>query len=82
MIRKAKQVPDMPDIPLLNQYMKLEHRIEQLPHVQYSILTGAIFAVVWTIMEIVLGAESIWMAILLGLLGGVINGGLHYFWTK
>lgn len=72
----------MPDVPLLNQYMRLEHWIEKLPPAQYSILMGAIFAVVWTIMEIVLGGDSIWMAIFLGLLGGVVNGGFNYIWRK
>ena len=43
---------------------------------------GAIFAVVWTIMEIVLGGDSIGMAIFLGLLGGVVNGGFNYIWRK
>ena len=72
----------MPDRPLLNQYMRLEHWVEQLPPAQYSVLIGAIFAVIWIIMEIVLEGESIWMAILLGLLGGAVNGGLNYFWRK
>lgn len=72
----------MTDISLLNQYARLEHWAEQLSPAQYSVLMGAVFGIVWTIMEMVLGGESIWMATLLGLLGGIINGGLHYFWTK
>ena len=81
-MRETKHVPTMPDIPLFNQYMRLEHWVEQLPPAQYSVLMGAVFAVAWAIMEIILGGQSIWMAILLGLPGGVVSGGLNYFWGK
>ena len=72
----------MNGVPLRDQYTKLDRWAEQLPHDQYSVLMGAVFGTVWTIMEIALGGQSIVMAVLLGLVGGIINGGLHYFWRK
>lgn len=70
----------MPDTPLLSRYTTLERWAEQLSSAQYSILMGAAFATVWTLMEITLGGQPIWMAAFLGLLGGTVNGGLTYFW--
>lgn len=72
----------MANTPLINQYVKFEQWVDQLPPTQYSILMGAIFATVWIIMEIILGGKSIWIAILLGLLGGAANGGFTYWGRK
>ena len=71
----------MANRPLIDRYIKFEQWIDQLPPAQYSIVMGTIFATVWTVMEIILGGQSIWAAILLGLLGGAASSGFIY-WTR
>ncbi|RJT07428.1 hypothetical protein [Halococcus sp. IIIV-5B] len=72
----------MANTQLISQYAKLERWVDQLSHAQYSIVMGALFATVWTIMEATLGNQPIWMALFFGLFGGTINGALAYFWRK
>ena len=72
----------MASTQLITQYTKLEHWVDQLSHTQYSIVMGAIFAAVWTLMEATLGNQPIWMALFLGFFGGTVNGALAYFWRK
>ena len=67
---------------LSEQYNRLDQWLKQLSHLQYTLVVGVIWTIMWTGLEFFQGGQSLWSSALIGGFGGLVFGGLHYFWMK